>query len=121
MILRQPLHPETGWPEGEAVPHIDLTGEGLHPDGAVIDAEGNLWNAQWGAARVACYDPEGRFVRAVPFPADHTSCPAFGGPDLTTLFCTTARQGIEDPDAAQGRTYAARGAAQGRPEPQVTL
>ena len=124
VIRRQPVHPDTGWPEGEPEPHIDLRDQGLNPDGAVIDAEGNLWVAQWGAARVALHDPEGRFVRAVSFPADHTSCPAFGGGDLTTLHCTTARQGLSeerDRDEAQGRTYAVPGAGRGKPEPQVRL
>ena len=35
---------------------LDLTAEGLYPDGAVIDAEGVMWLAQWGASRVAAYD-----------------------------------------------------------------
>jgi hypothetical protein len=58
----------------------------------VIDAAGNLWNAQWGASRVACYSPDGAFLKAVSFPARHTSCPAFGGEGFSTLFCTTARE-----------------------------
>ena len=122
VIRRQPVHPETGWPEGEAVPHVDLGGEGHNPDGAVIDAEGNLWVAQWGSARIACHAPDGRFVRAVGVPGLHASCPAFGGTDMTTLHCTTARQGLtedQDGDEAQGRTYALPGAGRGRPEPRV--
>ena len=90
----------------------------------MTDAEGNLWIAQWGAGRVACHDPEGRFLRAVAVPGLHASCPAFGGPDLTTLHCTSARQGLteeQDRDEAQGRTFAAPGAGRGRPEPKVAL
>ena len=124
VVMRQPLHPETGWPEGEPEPHVDLRDEDLNPDGAVVDAEGNLWIAQWGSARVACHDPDGRFLRAVRVPGLHSSCPAFGGPDLTTLFCTTARQNLteeQDRDEAQGRTYAVPGAGRGRPEPRVSL
>ena len=120
-VMRQPLHPDTGWPEGDPEPHIDLRGTGHKADGAVIDAEGNLWTAQWGSARVACHDPEGRFLRAVEIPARHSSCPAFGGPDMTTLYCTSARQGIEEPDEAQGRTYSLAGVARGKPEPEVRL
>ena len=124
VVHRQPVHPETGWPEGEAVPHIDLRGTDLYPDGAVVDAEGGIWIAQWGSGRVAHHDPEGRFLDAVAIPGHHSSCPAFGGPDLTTLHCTTARQGLseeQDRDAAQGRTYAVPGAGRGRPEPRVEL
>ena len=124
VILRQPLDPGTGWPEGEAEPHIDLSGTEHRPDGAVTDAEGHLWNAQWGSARIAHHDPDGRFVGAVAFPAAHTTCPAWGGPDMTTLFCTSARQGLDperEREEAQGRTYAVPRAGRGQPEPRVVL
>lgn len=124
-IMRQRLDPEDGWPTGEPEPWVDLSAEGLHPDGAVVDAGGNLWNAQWGAWRVACYDPDGGFVRAVGFDAAHTSCPAFGGPDFTTLFCTSAKENQSDADRARSRchgmTLAAQGVAIGQPEPRVIL
>ncbi len=46
------------------------------------------------------------------FPAQHTSCPAFGGPDLKTLFCTSARQDLTDDILAahpeNGQTFAHR-------------
>jgi sugar lactone lactonase YvrE len=61
------------------------------PDGSVIDAEGCLWNAQWGAGRVARYDPAGRLMGAFDAPAAHTSCPALGGEALDHLMLTTAR------------------------------
>ncbi len=113
-----------GWPAGEPETFLDLTAEALNPDGAVIDASGVMWLAQWGAARVAAYAPDGSFLRAVDFPAPHTSCPALGGPDLTTLFCTSARQGM-DADAlaahpAAGQTFAAPGIATGQREHRVT-
>ena len=123
-IMMQSVDGE-GWPEAEPEIFLDLTEEGLNPDGSVVDANGWLWNAQWGAARVAAYDPEGRFQRAVPFPVPHTSCPAFGGEDMTTLFCTTAREHMTEAALAQaphsGATYAAPGVAKGLPEPQVIL
>lgn len=124
MIHALPLHPDTGWLDGEGEVFLDLRGTDHKPDGAVTDAEGNLWNAQWGSGRVACHDPEGRFLRAVAFPAENTSCPAFGGPDLTTLHCTSAIDGLDGDrarDPAQGRTYAVAGAGRGQPEPEVSL
>ena len=124
VVKRQALDGE-GWPDGAAEDWLDLTVEGWRPDGAVVDAEGNVWNAQWGGHRVACYSPEGQFLRAVAFPAAHTSCPAFGGDDLTTLFCTSARAGLSAEALAevpeQGMTFAAHGIAKGQMEHRVIL
>ncbi len=114
-----------GWPRGEPEVYLDLVAEGLHPDGAVCDAQGRLWLAQWGAGRVACYAPDGALVETVGFDGPHTSCPAFGGEGMATLYCTTALEGM---DAAArvaypraGMTFAATGVARGVPEYQVIL
>lgn len=124
-VMRQPLDPETGWPQEEPQLYLDLTVEGLNPDGAVTDSAGNIWIAQWGASRVAAYDPNGKFLKAVGFPAKHTSCPAFGGKGLTTLFCTSARQGLDaetlETHPLNGATFAAPDVATGLPEPRVIL
>lgn len=123
-VMRTALDGE-GWPVGEPEVFLDLRAQGLNPDGAVFDKDGVFWLAEWGAARVAAYAPDGAFLRALPFNAPHTSCPAFGGPGLSTLFCTTARQGME-PDALAahpdaGKTFAVAGVAQGQSEHMVTL
>ncbi len=110
-----------GWPVGDPECWLDLRAEGLNPDGAVFDAEGNFWVAQWGAGRVAAYAPDGDFLRAVEFPAPHTSCPAFGGVDLSDLYCTTAREGRDPPGPLDGATFCAPGIARGLPEPRVVL
>ena len=115
-----------GWPKGVPEVWLDLERAGLNPDGAVIDAEGRFWNAQWGAGRVACYGPDGVFLDAIETPgAPQSSCPAFGGPGLTTLYVTTA---LEHMDAeararhpASGQLFAFPGAGKGLPEPQVIL
>lgn len=125
IIRRQGLDLATGWPSGAAEDWLDLRSEGLNPDGSVTDADGNLWNAQWGARRVACYSPEGRFLRAVSFPARHTSCPAFGGDGLSTLFCTSAREHLSPEILASepqnGQTFAADDVGTGLAEHQVIL
>lgn len=119
-IFRQPLDGE-GWPKGDAEVFLDLSAEGLTPDGCVVDAEGALWNAQWGVGRVARYLADGRFDRAVEVPGLHSSCPAFGGADLSTLFVTTAREHMDTPDDAQGCVYSTRPGVRGLPEPRVEL
>ena len=50
-IMQVEIDPETGKPVAEARLFADLSADGLNPDGAVIDAEGCLWNAQWGPDR----------------------------------------------------------------------
>ncbi|MCV2868895.1 SMP-30/gluconolactonase/LRE family protein [Defluviimonas sp. WL0002] len=119
-IRRQALDAE-GWPRAAPEVFADLRDEGLNPDGAVVDAEGCLWNAQWGAGRVARYRPDGTFDRAFEVPGRHCSCPAFGGPGLGTLFATTAQEGMDQPDSAQGLVYAIDVPFRGRDEPRVIV
>jgi len=115
-----------GWPVGQPEVWLDLTADGLNPDGAVIDAEGRFWNAQWGAGRVASYAPDGSYLTAVETPgALQSSCPAFGGPDMKTLFVTTALEHLDAAaraaQPAAGQVFAFPGIAPGLPEPQVIL
>ena len=119
-ILRVALDSK-GWPIGRPEVWIDLTAEGLNPDGAVFDASGALWVAQWGAARVAQYGTDGQFRQAIGFGAAHTSCPAFGGPGLGTLFCTSARQGLAKPGPLDGATFSAPAPVTGLAEHPVIL
>lgn len=111
-----------GWPKGEAELWLDLSGTKWRPDGAVIDASGNFWNAQWGGSRVACYDPDGMLVEAIGFGAQQTTCPAFGGENFGTLFCTSAAVGLENSlNPHQGKTFACETTARGQAEHQVIL
>ena len=121
-IMRQPLDAD-GWPAGDPAVFVDLSGEGLNPDGSVVDADGCLWNAQWGAGRVARYTPDGRFERAVKIPASNASCPAFGGADLATLYVTSAREGLSNDDLKSqplaGAVFSVAAGVRGLPEPGV--
>ncbi len=124
-IMRQRLDLINGWPTGAPDVHIDLRAENRIPDGAVVDAAGNLWNAQWQSARVATYDPAGKFLFATDIPASKTTCPAFGGPDLRTLFCTSAAVELSEEQLAtyphSGRTFAVQTSHKGQREHQVIL
>ncbi len=120
-LMRVALDAE-GWPLGEPELFLDFAPLGLNPDGAVIDADGLLWLALWGAGCVAAFAPDGAEVRRVSFDAPQTTCPAFGGADGRTLFCTSAQVGL---DAAAhphaGKTFAAPGIARGQKEHRVIL
>jgi sugar lactone lactonase YvrE len=73
----------------------------VEPDGACTDAEGNLWNAQWGGSRVRCYSPDGALLQQIDLPVSQVTCVAFGGPELSWLFVTSARVGLSDEQLAQ--------------------
>jgi len=124
-VMRWALDPRHGWPVGAAETFLDLRAEKTNPDGAVVDTDGAVWIAEWGSSRVAVYGPDGQVRRIVDFPARHTSCPAFGGEDLTTLFCTSAQENLDDDILARepenGMTFALANAGRGRAEHQIIL
>lgn len=68
------------------------------PDGATVDSEGFLWSAAWGGGRITRYAPDGRVDREMALPVRRPTACTFGGPDLGTLFITTAtwRETAED-------------------------
>ena len=75
-------------------PFVHMDDKDAWPDGSVIDAEGCLWNAQWGAARVLRYASDGSVLQRVALPVKNPSCPALGGDALDQLMVTTARQDL---------------------------
>lgn len=88
------LHPDTGEITDSRI-FAEVEGDG-GPDGAVVDSAGYLWNAEWGAAQVKRYAPDGSVDRVVPLPVSQPTCPAFGGADLKTLYITSAMEGMDD-------------------------
>lgn len=84
---------------------ITLDGDAGEPDGSCIDADGYLWNAQWGAARIVRYAPDGQVERIIESPALQPSCVALGGPQLRTLYVTSARAGLAEPAVHDGALF----------------
>jgi sugar lactone lactonase YvrE len=68
---------------------ISLSGIGQAPDGATVDAEGNLWLALVLDQAIACVSPSGELLRRIAMPMPYPSCPAFGGAEMDTLFVTS--------------------------------
>ena len=110
---------KNGWPTADPETAIDLNAAGQNPDGAVADSEGNLWVALWGDGRVAKYTPEGTHIADQLFNARQITCPAFGGPNLSTLHATSAAIDLEG--VLEGLTFAAGTHVTGQREHQVRL
>lgn len=71
---------------------VSVPGEEGIPDGLAVDGAGFVWSAQWYGGCVVRYDPDGWVERRIAIPAKQTSSLAFGGPDLTEIFVTSAGQ-----------------------------
>lgn len=85
------LDPATGAIANERVFAKVPEGEGRGtPDGSIVDAEGYLWNAEFRGARLVRYAPDGTVDRMIALPVSRPTCPMFGGPDLRTLYLTSA-------------------------------
>jgi L-arabinonolactonase len=65
------------------------------PDGAAIDADGCYWFAAVDGGCVTQLDPTGAVMRSIDLPVSRPTKPAFGGPDLTTLFVTSMTTGTD--------------------------
>jgi sugar lactone lactonase YvrE len=63
-------------------------------DGATVDSEGFVWVLLWGGWCVGRFDPQGRKHLSMRLPVSQPTCPVFGGEDLSTLYVTSARQGL---------------------------
>ena len=113
-----------GWPKDAPWVLIDSSKHKGAPDGSVIDANGRLWNARWGASCVACYDLAGRYLQTAEFPATQVTCPAFAG-QSGRLFCTSAMQGIGKEERTHapehGMTFECTVDATGQCEHQIIL
>ncbi|WP_193335708.1 SMP-30/gluconolactonase/LRE family protein [Devosia beringensis] len=93
-IMQVATDPATGLPIGEWTLFADVSDGRGYPDGAVVDSEGYLWNAKWGGSCVVRHAPDGSIDRIIEVPVSQVTCPAFGGPDLKTLFITTAAKNL---------------------------
>jgi sugar lactone lactonase YvrE/DNA-binding IclR family transcriptional regulator len=90
------------------------------PDGLAVDAEGFVWSAHWDGWCITRYDPDGRVDRVVNLPAPRPTSCCFGGPDLSTLYVTTARIRLSAQQLAEaplsGGVFAVEAGIRGLPE-----
>jgi L-arabinonolactonase len=116
--------PDSGLPSRRR--EFARTGPGAEPDGSTVDAEGAVWNAQWGGGRVVRYSPTGEVLETVDTPgAMQPSCVAFGGDALELLCVTSAWIGLDaaarvaQPQA--GHVFLYETSARGLPENRARL
>jgi len=98
-----------------------IKGLGGVPDGATVDAEGNLWSAIAGGGKIVCYNPDGKIARTVEVPVPIVTSVMFGGDNLDVLYATSIGAKILDmePGPDGGRLFAIKGlGVKGKPEPR---
>jgi sugar lactone lactonase YvrE len=92
---------------------VEIARQEVAPDGLTVDEEGGIWVALWGGGALHRYAPDGSLLERLNLPVERPTSCAFGGPDRSILFVTTARAGLgahaiaRQPDA--GRVFSIRG------------
>ena len=66
-----------------------------YPDGPCVDAEGCIWTGLFGGWGLHRYSPRGELLAKLELPVANVTKAAFGGPDLQTLYITSARVGLD--------------------------
>ena len=74
---------------------------GGRPDGAAIDSEGNYWIAMYEGGRILKLSPTGELLQQIDLPLKCPTAVCFGGPDLRTLYVTSACGGRPAEELAQ--------------------
>lgn len=122
-LMSVAVDPETGLPDSEPSVLVDHTDNNGGLDGAIVDAEGNIWIALWGGAAVNCYAPDGRLLNSIAIPALQCSCPAFVVDGKIAV--TSAWQGFDaaarEKDINAGMTFIVDADAKPKFEPRILI
>ncbi len=86
-------------------PWFDSSPWGPIPDGATVDADGNLWTAICEGGVVLCLSPAGEVLREIAFPTRIPASVMFFGPDLDRLFVPTIDPSFLGREAGPGDGY----------------
>lgn len=91
------------------------------PDGSSMDSEGYLWNCRYGGGCVVRVSPKGQVDRIIEMPTPNITTCTFGGPDLCTLYITTAGAGAKPGDRFAGGLFTLQTEIPGQPENLFSL
>ena len=86
---------ETGTPSNQRM-FFDTRSVAGRPDGGTVDVDGCYWMAGVGGWQVLRITPEGKVDLAIDMPVERPSKPAFGGPDMKTLYVTSIGMGVSE-------------------------
>jgi sugar lactone lactonase YvrE len=89
-VYRYPFDATSGQLGARSV-FITYPDGGGRPDGATVDTAGNYWVALFNGRCVQCLSPQGKLLEQIDLPTQNPTCLTFGGPNLTTLYITTAK------------------------------
>jgi sugar lactone lactonase YvrE len=102
-------------------PFFDSSAYGPIPDGATVDADGNVWTAICEGGVVLCLSPKGEVLREIAMPVKIPASVMFFGAGLDRLFVPTIDPSFMGRDAApdDGAFFVIDGlGVQGLPEPR---
>jgi sugar lactone lactonase len=124
-LMRVAIDPATALPESEPAVFFRNTADG-HIDGSVCDADGNVWNARWGAGALCRIAPNGHETLRIKIDTSpQTSCPSFVGKSFDRMIVASANKLMSqealaaNPDA--GKTFYVDQPVRGRAEPRVLI
>ena len=99
-VLSYAFEPESGERSGgqEFFPFERERGGSV--DGAAMDTDGGYWTVLYGGGKLIRVTPDGGLDRDIPLPVTQPTMPAFGGPDMKTIFVTSASQKLDEHERA---------------------
>ena len=91
------------------------------PDGSTVDSEGFLWNCRFFGGCVVRVAPDGVIDRVIEMPVRNVTTCTFGGPNLRTLYVTTASNEAAPGDRLAGGLFAIETEVTGQPENRFSV
>ena len=92
-----------------------------YPDGMTVDSEDCIWLAHFAGSRVTRYSPEGKVIQVITMPVPNITSCTFAGPDLDTMYITTARHLLKEEDVRKyplsGSLFSCKPGVMGLPTP----
>ena len=92
-----------------------------YPDGMTVDSENCIWLCHFAGSRLTRYSPAGEILQVIPMPVPNITSCTFAGPDLDTLYITTARHLLSEADIRKyplsGSLFACKPGVTGLPTP----